>query len=66
VLRVSVSPWAEVSIAGRREVQTTPAKIELPAGTYRVTLRNEDLGRHEVVVVEVEPGGRPAVIVRHW
>ena len=38
ILTVVATPWAAVSIDGRRVHDSTPVELRLPAGEYRVTL----------------------------
>ncbi len=63
-LRVVVDPWAEIFVdeTGHGEA---PKTLELPAGEYRLRLRNPELDRDETVTVVVKPG-RTTTIRRSW
>ncbi len=63
-LVIHAIPWAEVaeirSAAGELipvpEPGVTPLAVQLPAGSYTVSLRNPLLGKHGSAQVEVQPG----------
>ena len=62
-LRVIVDPWADVTIAGRKEAFTTPGTIPLPAGTYRVVLTKGT--KKETIDVKINPN-QVTTITRTW
>lgn len=63
LLQVAVSPWGEVEIDGRPAGITPPlVRLELPAGTHEVVIRNGDFPPF-TARVEIHPD-KPAVI-RH-
>ncbi len=56
-VRVSTSPWATVSVSGRSEsCRDTPCKLDLPPGTYSVTLHNPVKNVGKTVDVHVKAG----------
>lgn len=63
-LTIIVTPWARIWLDGMPSGQT-PFRATLPAGTYRVRLVNEALGRDETTTMTVEPD-RTATIERRW
>jgi hypothetical protein len=62
-LRVTVDPWADVTIVGRKETFTTPGTIPLPAGTYRVVLTKGP--KKESIDVKINPN-QVTTITRTW
>ena len=60
-LRLSVSPWAEVSVDGKAAGMTPSPPIALSAGAHTVVLKNGELGR-EIKRRVVVPAGGEAVV----
>jgi len=57
MVRVSSSPWAQVSVIGRHEgCPETPCEISLPPGRYRLRLVNPLANLAKTVEVTVESG----------
>jgi serine/threonine protein kinase len=54
-ISVRVRPWGIVTVDGVKW-GLTPVKRVVPLGKRRVTIKNEDLGKVENLVLEVEPG----------
>ena len=56
-VRVSTSPWAKVSVAGRAEsCRDTPCKLDLPPGTYSLKLHNPVKNVGKTVTVDIKAG----------
>ena len=56
-LQISSRPWAIVTVAGRPErCEETPCKITLPAGRYKLLLRNPQALLEKTIAVEVISG----------
>ncbi|MCB1901080.1 serine/threonine-protein kinase [Cognatazoarcus halotolerans] len=54
-LTLSVLPWGEVHVDGRKRGVTPPLRtLKLPPGTHRIELRNADFPPH-VATVRIEP-----------
>jgi serine/threonine-protein kinase len=63
-VRITVSPWAFVSVDGKDQ-GTTPLTLTLAPGDHEIVIRNPELDRREVIERTVEPGARTA-IRRAW
>lgn len=62
-VQIAVSPWAEIEVDGRPQGTTPPlARLSLPEGTYRITLRNGDFAPH---TVQVQVSAERPVTLRH-
>jgi tRNA A-37 threonylcarbamoyl transferase component Bud32 len=55
-LEVSTRPWAAVIVDGRRQAESTPVVISLPAGWHTVRLVNPEQGLAHVERVFIEAG----------
>jgi len=64
-LKVSVSPWARVTVDGQDQGQTPISALKLSVGKHRVVLQNEELGRKETVVTIIE-AAKTERIGREW
>jgi hypothetical protein len=63
-LSVYVEPWAAVYVNGR-PVGQSPYRAKLPAGSYSVRMKNEDVDKDETVIVTVSATS-PATVRRAW
>ncbi len=63
-LEVIVKPWGQVTV-GTTDHGMAPTTLKLPAGKYRVRVRNGELGRDESITVEVRPG-ETTTVRRNW
>ena len=63
-LAIIVRPWAMIWLNGKPSGQT-PFRAAVPVGRYRVRLANDDVGRHEITTVTVEPD-QTATVERRW
>jgi len=56
-LQISTSPWAKVQVVGTgHRCADTPCTLQLPAGTYKVTLTNPVANVGKTVSVTIAPG----------
>ena len=55
ILSIDAYPWANVLEAGR-QLGLTPLRIELPAGTHHLTLKNAPMSINRAVAVTIRPG----------
>ncbi|MEO1338143.1 MAG: PEGA domain-containing protein, partial [Myxococcota bacterium] len=62
-VRVTVSPWAQVSIDGKTMGLTPLPRIGLLEGSHRIRLENPDIGRVHELTVRIEPGRETAINV---
>jgi hypothetical protein len=63
-LAVLVKPWALLWLNGK-PMNQTPYRETIPAGRYRLRLKNDDLGKDESIVVTVSPD-HTTIIERKW
>jgi tRNA A-37 threonylcarbamoyl transferase component Bud32 len=64
-LDILVSPWAKVKINGRSVGVTPLRRHSLPAGKYRLELRNDELNRVERLKIKIKPD-KTATVRRTW
>lgn len=63
-VRVVVEPWANVTIDGK-SAGMTPVYRAIAAGTHKILLHNQELGRRETLSVTIQPG-RTRQVRRIW
>jgi serine/threonine-protein kinase len=64
-LKVSVEPWAEVTLDGRSLGETPLPAQSVYEGEHLLTLRNPTLGKRETVQVHIR-SGETRLVERHW
>lgn len=64
-LRIVVKPWGEVFVDGKRQGITPLKPLRLPPGTYKIRLKNEELGKDVTKTVKLA-SGEDRLIKQQW
>ncbi len=62
-LRLTSKPTAMIMVNGQNKGYT-PKKLELPAGTHKITLINNEQGLRKTITVTIKAGATVTEIVR--
>jgi hypothetical protein len=63
-LQINSTPWSQVIVDGRVIGNTPQMSIQLPAGSHRVELVNDQFNVRETLTVQITPGETTRRIVR--